>query len=108
MFVSDAILQEQVRRFQQQSRLLSVVPSRYLEQLSRPKQRFLVEETKKKKSLLFSCDYKESQVQPAPPPSPSHCTYFTGLAFEFSALGASNGNTQVKESEHPRRTKDPE
>lgn len=81
MFVSDAILQEQVRRFQQQSRLLSVVPSRYLEQLSRPKQRFLVEETKKKKSLLFSCDYKESQVQPAPPPFPFTLHIFHRISF---------------------------
>lgn len=37
-------IHEQVRRFQQQSRWSSVVPNRYLEQLSRPKQRFLVED----------------------------------------------------------------
>lgn len=37
----DAASQEQVRRFQQHSRSLPAVPTRYLEQPKRPKHRFL-------------------------------------------------------------------
>lgn len=48
----DATSQEQVRRFQQHSRLLPAVPTRYLEQLERPKHRFLTEEGEKK-AFLF-------------------------------------------------------
>lgn len=80
MFVSDAILHEQVRRFQQQSRLLSVVPSRYLEQLSRPKQRFLVEETKKKSLFCFLVTIKNLKCNP-PPPFPFTLHIFHRISF---------------------------
>lgn len=48
----DAASQEQVRRFQQHSSSLPAAPTRYLEQLKRPKHRFLWERRRKKGPLL--------------------------------------------------------
>lgn len=55
------VVQEQLRRFQQQSVLLSLVPSRYLEQLSRPKQRVLTEERRKSSHSSFDSKFDSSQ-----------------------------------------------
>lgn len=44
--VRGSVLHEQVRRFQQQSWFLVLVPNRYLEQLNLPKQRSLVDQKK--------------------------------------------------------------
>lgn len=44
----DASSHEQVRRFQQHSSSLPAVPTRYLEQLERPKHRFLAGDRKTK------------------------------------------------------------
>lgn len=67
----EAASREQVRRFQQHSSSLPAVPTRYLEQLKRPKHRFLWER-RKKKVLCFQ----------TPPPRGQVLTLcrFTGLA----------------------------
>lgn len=50
-----------MRRFQQHSRSLPAVPTRYLEQLKRPKHRFLTEE-REKKAFLFQMDPERKQL----------------------------------------------
>lgn len=64
-----AALREQVRRFQQKRRPLAVVASRYLEQLSRPKERALVEN--REGPLNFSVGIIYDFIPPNPPALPT-------------------------------------
>lgn len=57
------VLQEQVRRFQQQSSFLLVVPRRYLEQLRRPKHKSLMEEKTNHSSSSSLWGSKKTGIQ---------------------------------------------
>lgn len=79
-----AALREQVRRFQQQRRPPAVEASRYLEQLSRPKERALVENREGPLNFSVGIIYDFTPHNPRALPTPDTTHIFHGISQQGS------------------------